>query len=105
MEILDSFNIPYTGSGKLAIDVSNDKVTSKYLFLESKIPTAKFMIIDNPEKLDTFNLTFPVILKLPAEHSSIGMDATNVVYSEEQFIKRVKSLHSKYHQDILVDHI
>lgn len=103
VELLDKFGLKYTGSGKNAIDLSNDKVASKYLFLKNKIPTAKFLIVDNPENIKGFRLKFPVILKLTTEHSSIGLDETNIVSNLETLKSKAIELFDKYHQDILVE--
>ncbi len=102
-KFLENHNLPFTGSGTEAIDLSNDKVASKYLFLEQKIPTARFKIIDNPEKLDYVDLSYPLIVKLTNEHSSIGLDGSSVVKNKEDLQKKVKSLFYQYKRNILVE--
>lgn len=102
-QILDKLNLPYTGSGADAIDLSNDKVATKYVLLKNKIPTAKFFIVDNPKKIGTVTIRYPVIVKLTREHSSVGLDATNVVFDSGELSKKISFLFIKYNQDILIE--
>ncbi|WP_025688350.1 D-alanine--D-alanine ligase [Paenibacillus zanthoxyli] len=78
--VLESLNIPYTGSGVLSSAICMDKDMSKRLLRAAGIPTADWLCwnhIDefSPEALE--ELGYPVIVKPSSGGSSIGMTKVN----------------------------
>ncbi len=77
--ILDSLNLPYTGSGQAASALAMDKLRTKWLWKGVDIATPPFKRVSplNPFEADTFDMGFPVIVKPVREGSSIGMRKAN----------------------------
>jgi D-alanine-D-alanine ligase len=80
-EILDTLNIPYTGSGTLASRLAMDKVYSRKICEVYGLPVPRYEILDKSTyhpnwKVDN-SLNFPLVVK-PATHgSSIGLSITD----------------------------
>lgn len=72
---LESFGIPYTGSGVLASALTMDKLRTKLCWIGAEIPTPGWLVLENERDLVRCEalLGFPVIVKPAAEGSSIGM--------------------------------
>lgn len=73
--LLESLNIPYTGSGILGSALSMDKVRSKWIWQQQQLPTPEFSVChheaDASSIIDTMRL--PVIVKPAHEGSSVGI--------------------------------
>jgi D-alanine-D-alanine ligase len=83
--ILEKADIPYTGSGAEASRRALDKIASKRIFTQNRIPTPRYMIAEkgNPVKEIAKTLGFPVVVKPQFEGSSIGLS----VVREEDFLE------------------
>jgi D-alanine-D-alanine ligase len=77
--LLESLNIPYTGSGVLASALGMDKVASKRIFDACGIPTPKYYTFNSNNGLSREceeilkNFDLPVVAKPTSEGSSIGV--------------------------------
>jgi len=77
-EILEKAHIPYTGSGPEASRVAMDKPTTKRLLMENGIPTPEFHLAGPTTTQDMIKqaaeeLGYPVVIKPPADGSSLGL--------------------------------
>ncbi|MCX7795004.1 MAG: D-alanine--D-alanine ligase [bacterium] len=76
---LETFGIPYTGSGVLASSLAMNKVASKKIFTASGIPTPIYVSLNGNERLDSFIyrtlevIGLPLVVKPVSEGSSIGV--------------------------------
>jgi len=76
---LETFGIPYTGSGVLASSLAMNKVASKKIFIASGIPTPNFIALEDSESIDRFisrainEIGIPLVVKPVSEGSSIGV--------------------------------
>lgn len=83
--VLESFDIPYTGSGILASAIAMNKIVSKQIFETANIPTPKFFTFDPSRdvvaqcQVVADQLGFPVVVKPITEGSSIGVSMVNDV--------------------------
>ena len=101
--ILESQKIPYTHSGVIASSIAMDKVLSKKIFLQNKIPTPKYIkfiyskgeedIIKKIEK----KLKFPVVVKPINEGSSVHVYICN----KQNIKKNLKKL--SIYKEILIE--
>ena len=70
--ICEFLKIPYTGSGVLASSLAMDKVFTKKLLMQHKIPTPDFQLVD-----DSWNIklvpSYPVVVKASHGGSSLGV--------------------------------
>ncbi len=77
--ILESLNIPYTGSGPKTSALALNKVTAQKLFLENKIKIPSFcpLSIEQKGQLNTVKDKigfYPVVVKPALEGSSLGIE-------------------------------
>ncbi|ACV62975.1 D-alanine/D-alanine ligase [Desulfofarcimen acetoxidans DSM 771] len=89
--LLEILNIPYTGSGVLASALAMDKIATKRMLLQAKLPTAEFSLIrrssyNNETKEEICQTLFkymplPLVVKAPTQGSTIGISFVN---NEEQ---------------------
>lgn len=90
--LLEMMDVPYTGSGVLASALAMNKLLSKQIFLQQKIPTNKFvgvnyLIWSNKQERDRIveeivdNLGRSVVVKPACEGSSVGI---SIVHENEE---------------------
>lgn len=101
--LLDFLNIPYTGSGVLALALSMDKAKAKQIFIQQGIPTPKFQLFKSGVEPLQEILHFPLIAKPNCEGSAKGIHASNLVTNHSQLYKEIARIKKLYHQDILVE--
>jgi D-alanine-D-alanine ligase len=78
-EHLERLNIPFTGCGSEASRIAFDKVLTKERCVAAGLPTAKFLVLDNPSAPWPRGWQPPVVLKPVCQGSSVGL----------QFVERV----------------
>jgi D-alanine-D-alanine ligase len=101
--LCELLGIPYTGSDSATLAIALDKALGKKVLLQHDILTPKFQVMESArERLDT-DMKFPLIVKPNAEGSSKGIDAKNVVDTEEELRAAVKICIEKYRQPALVE--
>ena len=73
--VLQSMNLPYTGSGVLASALSMDKLRTKLCWQGTGLSTPTWYLLKSEQDVDACiqKLGFPVIVKPAQEGSSIGM--------------------------------
>jgi len=74
--ILEKLNIPYTGSGVKSSRLALDKIASRKIFQQKKIPVPNYKIFDKKNKIDLKKIKFnsPVLVVKPAtQGSSVGV--------------------------------
>ncbi len=91
--ILDSCEIPYTGSGVLASALAMDKLRTKLAWRGAGLKTPDWHLIRTENDLDDCEKTlkFPVIVKPSKEGSSLGMSKANNCSELEQAWLKAKS--------------
>jgi len=101
--ILDYFDIPYTGSGTLALALALNKALTKKILKAESIPTPSFQVFARGnEELDEA-LKFPLIVKPNCEGSAKGISAGNVVRTKDALYRKVRELLPAYRQEVLVE--
>lgn len=101
--LLELLEIPYTGSGVLALSLALDKARSKKLFLSAGVPTPKFQLFSNPQEPLSGNLHFPLIVKPNCEGSGKGIWAESVVHQEGALRTQVQKVFDTCRQEVLVE--
>jgi D-alanine-D-alanine ligase len=73
--VLQTLDVPYTGSGVLGSALAMDKHRSKLVWQGASLPTPAFRMLHGPEDLDATAkaLGLPLMIKPCQEGSSIGM--------------------------------
>jgi len=69
--ILNLLNIPYTGSDIFGLIMTNDKGKTKHILVSEGIPTPKYRIFYNSQKI-SYSMRFPAIVKPNNEDGSFG---------------------------------
>ena len=70
--ICEFLKIPYTGSGVLASSLAMDKVFTKKLMIQHKIPTPDFQVVDASWSLKQTS-SYPAVVKASHGGSSLGV--------------------------------
>lgn len=102
---LETFNIPYTGSGILASSLAINKVISKKIFISSGIPTPEYLSLDDFDSVDEFisksieQIGFPMVVKPVSEGSSIGV---SIVRDADSLVPIVKDTVERF-DDIFIE--
>ncbi|MEA4827311.1 MAG: D-alanine--D-alanine ligase [Clostridium sp.] len=99
--ILDSLEVPYSGSGVLSSALCMDKGMSKKIFIAENIKTPKWVLIKKLSKIDYSKIEeigYPLIIKPNSGGSSIGISIINNKYELEETLNKAL----KY-DDILVE--
>lgn len=74
--ILESLQIPYTGSGIIASELCLDKVASRRIFKDYNIPVPEYSVLQRSSGkscLKGLKIRFPVVVKPSSQGSSIGI--------------------------------
>ena len=106
--ILEMLDIPYSGSDPQCLAICLDKPLTKKLVASEGVSTPNWRVIFNRQELhqiDSYDFTFPAIVKPAYEGSSKGISLTSVVEDAKQAIKVVESLLEKYHQPAMVEEV
>ena len=100
---LEKNSIPYTGCSSYTTKLCQDKFILKKILEKNNIKCPKGRLFKNAEeKLDN-DLKFPLILKLIGEDGSMGLDEDSVIFNEEQLIKKLSQLLSKFNKNVLAE--
>lgn len=101
--MLEYLRIPHTGPGVLAESLCHHKPQQKMVLAANGVPTAPFQVFDRLDAPLNPTLRFPLIVKLPSEGASMGLDYGSVVHNEADLRKRVAFLMETYQQPALVE--
>jgi len=99
--LLQSLDIPCTGSGVLGSALAMDKLRTKQLWEGVNLPTPAFVMLESDDDLHSAveQLGFPMMLKPSHEGSSIGM--TRVEHEDE--LHRAWQLAGRYDREVLAE--
>lgn len=101
--MLDYLRIPHTGSGVLAEALCHHKHHQKMVFQATDVPTAPFQMFYTGSEPLKDSLHFPLIVKLPSEGASMGLDYGSVVHNETDLRARIRRLLEVYGEGVLVE--
>lgn len=100
--LLEEQKIPYTGSGVASSLLCMNKVSSKFLFEKSGIPTAPFSVQIVGLSALPNGMSYPVVLKPMSEGSSVGV---SIVDTDEELLEQSQALVQKYTTYLIEDYI
>jgi len=101
--MLEYLRIPHTGPGVLAEALCHHKPQQKMVLAANGVPTAAFQMFHDANTPLKLGLRFPLIVKLPSEGASMGLDYNSVVHNESDLRKQVAFLLETYGQGALVE--
>lgn len=103
MEHLEKTGIPFTGSGRKALILANDKRTMKQKLEDYHLPTAPWQVFTlGNEKLKE-HFKFPAIVKLALEHCSVGLSGDAIVKSEHELFTQVKKQVISFDEPVIAE--
>ena len=103
--LLDTFGIPYTGADTLALGLCLHKRRTKDLLIGAACRPRRSGSCA-PRRISRRRgpgLDYPWFLKLAHEDASIGVEETNVVHDEAQFLARCRRMWSEFGQAVLAE--
>lgn len=101
--MLEMLGIPYTGSGPLSLALCLHKGKAKEILSYHRIPTPAFQVLQHPHEPLSEALTFPLIVKLLHEGSSMGLSYDSIVETSQALVARATYLMQTYAQPVLVE--
>lgn len=101
--MLEMLGIPYTGSGPLPLALCLHKGKTKEILAWHGIPTPAFQVLRQPHAPLAAHLTFPLIVKLLHEGSSMGLSYASIVDTPAALAQRAAYLIQTYKQPVLVE--
>jgi hypothetical protein len=90
--VLDMLSIPYTAAGVLGMMLSHNKHIAKNQFLQAGLPTAKFMVVDDPKNIPESSLRYPMFVKPAFEGSSNGIPESARVNNYNELVQQINWL-------------
>lgn len=100
--LLEKTGKPFSGSDRKAIILTTDKIATKDILLATDLPTPKFQVFSNGEKLDP-SLKFPLFVKPNGEDCSLGVSQLSVVNNPKSLSRQIKQLRKAYGESVLVE--
>lgn len=104
-QYLDAHGIAYTGSGKLAHALENDKPLAKQRIIDSGLNTSPYIVVGQDTLFDesSLGMRYPLFIKPPNRGGGLGIDDDSVAYIFEEAKAKVMSLLAKYGSEALIE--
>jgi D-alanine-D-alanine ligase len=102
--ILELLKVPYTGCGLTALFLCQDKALSKKILKHHRVPVPPFVVSRKAQPLRKLAASLlPVLVKPLAEEGSVGISRDSFAENETQAMKRIRFLHERYDQDVIIE--
>ncbi len=104
--ICEQLDIMYTGPGPTELLICHNKALTKRFLTGSDVPLLWSRLLNFPEELDFLRVekvSFPLIVKLNSEGSSLGLDDHCIVHSWNDLTRQVEKVWNKYKAGILIE--
>ena len=97
--LLEKYRIPFAGCGSRSCNLVMDKLKSKKLMQENKIPTPDYTVVSDTEAALPANMPLPLIVKPAEEGSTVGI---SLVEDKSQWRDAVQTA-LKFSKHVLVE--
>ncbi len=101
--LLEMMNLPYTGSGPLALGLALDKHRVKQLLRAAGIPAPRGYLHIPGGNPRCRGMKFPLFVKPAREDASLGINRDSVCLDEQALQRQVEYIHDVYRQPALVE--
>jgi D-alanine-D-alanine ligase len=101
-EILEKLSVGYTGPGRQASRIAMDKIVSRRLFRRAGLSVPRYVVVRGNARFDPGDLQelpLPLVVKPPAQGSSIGISFVRDFKDLPAAIAEAK----KYGQDVVIE--
>lgn len=101
--LFELHQVPFTGSGPLALSLCRRKGTAKQLLLANGVPTPSYRLLWTPKIPRSHGLRYPLIVKPAREDASAGVDQDSVVTGYRQLVSRLEQAFLSFGPPMLVE--
>lgn len=101
--ILDSLQVPYTGSNPMTLALCIDKIRVKKLLSFHDIPTPKWDYAYSMDDYIDESLRYPLIVKPGNTDNSIGITNESVVTNKKELKKRMEFIINEMKRPVLIE--
>src|SRR5512138_3708119 len=101
--LFDELGMPYTGSDAYALALTLDKQLTKLVLAQHGVRTPRWQYVEDPSRLHTHALRYPVIVKPNFEGSSKGITQDSVVEDALRLHEVVAAALARYPAGVLVE--
>lgn len=101
--LLETMQIPYTGSNYLTISLCNDKITVKKLLTFHDIPTPRWDYAYTMDDEINESLQYPLIVKPACSDNSFGITNESVVMNKKELKDQLEKNIVGYNQPALIE--
>jgi D-alanine-D-alanine ligase len=103
--LLDLLDVPHTGGGPGEYYLQQDKALAKQLLAFENIRYPKYVVFHRGEPctLNGHDLKMPLFVKPLRGEASLGIDSGSLVNDTREMVRRVTSVHEKWHDDALAE--
>lgn len=102
--LLETWGIPYVGSGPAALALGLDKHLSKRVAASCGVPTPRWTVVEDPATWDGMSeVRLPSIVKPRYEGSGLGIDEGAVVGDDAALAARLRRQYDRAQQPLLVE--
>lgn len=102
-DLLEKTKIPFTGPRGRVIRNTSDKIKTKKILFQNRIPTPCYFLMRSERAKKRRDISFPLILKLPNESSSVGLSQDSVVENYQEMKRKIASLLKRYGPPIMAE--
>lgn len=100
---MDARHLLYTGATKKSYMDSCDKTVMKHQLDLLGLPTATWQMFTTGDEAVDPALTYPMIVKVSMEHSSVGIEQESIVHTQEELLKVVNKRIAQYRQPVFAE--
>lgn len=97
----EALKLPYTGSGGRAMELTTNKAAAKEMLRDSGIPTPEWAVYEGGRAWK--DVPSPWMLKPLNEDASVGIEDASVVREPAKLAPRLRAMHKRFSQPILVE--
>jgi D-alanine-D-alanine ligase len=101
--ILDLYGIPYVFSDPMVLALCLHKGMTKRVIRDLGLPTAPFVVVNDPEEINDIHLEFPLFAKPVAEGTGKGIGGNSIINKPEDLFPVIHEKLLRYKQAVLVE--
>lgn len=101
--LFELHRVPYTGAPPFALALCQKKGLTKQVLLANRVPTPRYVLLDEPVMPERYGLTFPLMVKPAREDASSGVTRESVVYDDVQLAAQLGQIYEEYDAPFLVE--
>jgi len=101
--LLETLQVPYTGSKVLTLALALDKPMTKRVLHYHELPTPGFQTFERNDEPLNDDMTFPLFAKPSREGTGMGVSGKSIIHNEAELREQVSYILERYKQPVLVE--